>query len=146
METRAYTIGFFLSRASLAMRGHVNRLFREQGLGEVSMGFIGVLLSLYQADGQSLSELGEAVSLERSTMTGLIDRMERAGLVGREPDPADRRSQRVWLTDGGRKVRRSVASVLEESYRELTRGVADRELERLEELLGHIIDNSRRGP
>ncbi|MEE3918524.1 MarR family transcriptional regulator [Micromonospora sp. BRA006-A] len=37
-------------------------------------------------------------------MTGRLDRLERAGLVRRSPDPADRRALRVTLTDTGRRV------------------------------------------
>jgi len=142
METRSYLIGFFLSRASLAMKQHVNRLLKESGMSDVSMGFIGVLLALYRADGQTISELGEAVSLEKSTMTGLIDRMVRAGLVNREADPADRRVLRVWLTERGRQVQLGVAKVLSQSHQELTAGVADKEVERVERILARIIENS----
>jgi MarR family transcriptional regulator, organic hydroperoxide resistance regulator len=144
METRSYLIGFFLSRASLAMKQYVNRLLKTAGMEDVSMGFIGVLLSLYRADGQTISELGESVSLEKSTMTGLIDRMVRANLVGREADPADRRVLRVWLTDRGKAVQPGVGKVLGQAYTDLTSGMADKEVERVERILGHIIDNSSR--
>jgi MarR family transcriptional regulator, organic hydroperoxide resistance regulator len=106
------------------------------------MGFIGVLLALYRADGQTISELGETVSLEKSTMTGLIDRMVRAGLVNREADPADRRVLRVWLTERGKQVQTGIGKVLGQSYQDLTSGVADKEVEKVERILGHIIDNS----
>ena len=36
-----------------------------------------------------------------SLMTGLMDRMERDGLVGQRPDPADRRVLKIFLTDAG---------------------------------------------
>lgn len=137
-------IGFFLSRASLAMRLHVNRLLKESGMEDVSMGFIGVLLALYQADGQTITELGENVSLEKSTMTGLLDRMARSDLIRREPDDADRRVLRIWLTERGRKARAGVARVLSRSYDELTGGVGDKEIERLERILAHIIENAKR--
>jgi len=143
METKAYMIGFYLSRASLAMRQHVNRLLKEAGHGDVSMGYIGALLSLYRADGRTISELGEEVSLEKSTMTGLIDRMEKAGLVTREPDPADRRALRIWLTDKGRSIQVTVGKVLAQSYKDLTKGVSDKEVERMQKLLTHIINNSQ---
>lgn len=144
MEARSYLIGFFLSRASLAMKQHVNYLLKQSGMDDVSMGFIGVLLALYRADGQTISELGEAVSLEKSTMTGLIDRMVRAGLVNREADPADRRVLRVWLTDRGKQVQAGIGKVLGQAYQDLTQGVADKEVERVERILGHIIENSNR--
>ena len=136
-------IGFILSRASLAMRQYVNRSFRESGLTEVSMGFIGVLLSLYGQDGQTITELGEAVALEKSTMTGLLDRMVRAGLVTRETDSADRRALRIWLTERGRQVQPEIARVLEKSYRGLTRGIPPKNVEQIETLMAQFIENAR---
>ena len=114
-------------------------------MGEVSMGFIGALLSLYEADGQTLSELSEAVSLEKSTMTGLIDRMVKAGLVTRESDASDRRVLRVWLTPQGKEVQSGVDKVLAQAYKDLTRGMADKEIDKIEKTLAHLIDNARRG-
>jgi DNA-binding MarR family transcriptional regulator len=47
---------------------------------------------------QSPAELAEAAGVTRATMTGLIDTLERDGLVRREPDPVDRRMMSVHLT------------------------------------------------
>lgn len=44
------------------------------------------------------AELAEAAGVTRATMTGLIDTLERDGLVRREPDPDDRRMMSVRLT------------------------------------------------
>lgn len=44
------------------------------------------------------AELAEAAGVTRATMTGLIDTLERDGLVKREPDPKDRRMMSVRLT------------------------------------------------
>ena len=142
METKAYNLGFFLSRSSLAMRQHVNRLLKDSGLAEVSMGFVGVLLSLHRKDGQTISELGDQVSLEKSTMTGLIDRMMKAGLITREPDAKDRRVLRVWLTDRGRQVHDQLSRVLAQSYKDLTRGLSAREIALVQKALTHVIANS----
>ena len=54
--------------------------------------------ALWMGDGISVSELGERVSLDSSTLTGIIDRMERSGYVERRPNPDDRRSVLVFLT------------------------------------------------
>jgi DNA-binding MarR family transcriptional regulator len=48
--------------------------------------------------------LTAALMLTSGGMTGRLDRLERAGLVRRTPDPADRRGLRIVLTDAGRRV------------------------------------------
>ncbi len=49
------------------------------------------------------AELADAAGVTRATMTGLIDTLERDGLVKREPDPDDRRMMSVLLTAKGEK-------------------------------------------
>ena len=50
------------------------------------------------------AELAELSHVTRATMTGLIDTLERDGLVTREPDPSDRRMMAVNLTEKGRTL------------------------------------------
>ena len=79
----------------------------------ISQGRFGVLMLLWrsgqvQAAGgptgscitgpRTPAELAEAAGVTRATMTGLIDTLERDGLVRREPDPIDRRMMSVLLT------------------------------------------------
>ena len=139
-----YQMGFFLSRASWAMSRYLKSRLRQHDLGEVSVGFIGVLIALDQLDGQRLTELGQAVSLEKSTMTGLIDRMERARLVRRSQNPDDRRAYRVCLTDRGRTVASELGGVLEEAYQDLTGGMKPKEMEQVRRNLVQLIENSNR--
>ena len=62
-----------------------------------------VLTCLYFSPdhGMPLGELAEAQNLVPRTVTGLIDKLERDGLVSRVPDPADRRSVHAHLTKAG---------------------------------------------
>ena len=46
--------------------------------------------------------LAQQLGLDRTVMTYLLDDLQKAGLVERRPDPADRRARRVVLTDAGR--------------------------------------------
>ncbi|MCV0413847.1 MAG: MarR family transcriptional regulator [Brevundimonas sp.] len=55
--------------------------------------------------GTSLSDVGKAVGLGASALSGLIDRMEASDLVERRPDPMDRRAVRLHLTANGREGR-----------------------------------------
>jgi DNA-binding MarR family transcriptional regulator len=47
------------------------------------------------------AQIAESTGLDRTVLTYLIDDLEKAGLVTRTPDPNDRRSRRVTLTDTG---------------------------------------------
>jgi MarR family transcriptional regulator, organic hydroperoxide resistance regulator len=64
----------------------------------------GVLNSLYKTDGMSLKALADELSVNASTMTGIIDRMSAKELVERRPDPTDRRALAVFLLPKGREL------------------------------------------
>ena len=63
-----------------------------------------VFNALWMGDGISIGELGERVFLDSSTLTGVIDRMEKSGYVERRPNPDDRRSVLVFLTAKAREL------------------------------------------
>ena len=80
----------------------------DQGL---SLSWYDVLVQLSEApQGQlRLQVLAESVLLSRSGLTRMIDRMEREGLVRREPCPEDRRGFYALITDAGRDTLRRAA-------------------------------------
>ena len=63
-----------------------------------------LLKVLWEQDKQSGAELGERLLLDSATMTGLLDRLEQAGLVERKAHATDRRVNRVALTARGRDL------------------------------------------
>ena len=68
----------------------------------------GILFLLKRKDGQTMSELSSELSLDNSTLTGLVDRLERAGFVRRNAGTADRRASHVFITDrGGEEIERA---------------------------------------
>jgi len=114
---------------------------RLQAAHGLSLRWYDVLLHLYAAPdrGLAMRELGRAVVISKSGLTGLVDRMERAGLVARTPDPRDRRTIRVVLTPDG-------AAAYEAARVEHRRAVgdsflahlSDREAAAIEQTLGRI--------
>ena len=63
-----------------------------------------VFNALWMGDGITIGELGDRVSLDSSTLTGIIDRMEKSDYVERKPNPDDRRSVLVFLTERAREL------------------------------------------
>lgn len=63
-----------------------------------------VLAAAAQEVAANQGTLGQHLGIDRTVLTYLIDDLERAGLVERRPDPADRRSRRIVATDQGREV------------------------------------------
>lgn len=85
------------------------RLFRPRGLTASQFNVINLLAIREDGAGYSQRELADMLVVDRSNVTGLLDRMETAGWVRREDDPTDRRVYRVKLTPVGRKLWQKVA-------------------------------------
>lgn len=60
-----------------------------------------ILSILSEKDGRPFKELADVLACTRATVTGIVDTMEKKGLVERCPNPDDRRSLLVKLTDKG---------------------------------------------
>ena len=84
----------------------IGRDLAAAGLPDLS--WYDVLWALYSAPGRSLrvKELAAAVVLSATAMSRFVDRVEAAGYVRREPDPADRRALQVAITAEGAELLR----------------------------------------
>ena len=94
--------GFLVSRLARRMAMEMDRRMREHGL---TFAQAAVMSRLWRHDGLTQSELQEQVGVDASTLTGLLQRMTRQGLVRRRRDRADGRVLRVHLTPHGRALR-----------------------------------------
>jgi DNA-binding MarR family transcriptional regulator len=82
----------------------VNAVYAESGREHGVTPQQGQLLCVLMAQPYGMSELGAILGLAKSSLTGLVDRTERNGLVRREPDPQDTRAVRVALTPAGSRL------------------------------------------
>ena len=98
------------------------RLFRPHGLTAAQYNVLNVLAP--RATGLSQRELSDFLVVDRSNVTGLLDRMERAGWVRRADDPRDRRVYRVTLTAAGRNLWQRVEPRYHEVVGQITRGLS----------------------
>lgn len=99
---------FALYAAQLAMA----RLYREvlSDLGLTYPQYL-VLLVLWERDARRVSDIGARLYLDSATLTPLLKRLERGGLVTRARDADDERAVRIALTPAGRALRRHARAV-----------------------------------
>lgn len=99
---------FALYAASLAMTKVYKPLLEPLGLTYPQ--YL-VMLVLWEADGPSVSQLGDRLALDSGTLTPMLKRLEALGLVQRRRDVADERRVLVHLTPEGRALRSRAAAV-----------------------------------
>jgi MarR family transcriptional regulator, organic hydroperoxide resistance regulator len=100
------------------------------------------VLSALARGPMTIAALVEALGVKRSTLTNILDRLERRGLVSREINPYDRRSFVVRPTRGGERAAKKVASAFAAVDKKLVQATTAQErqafeavLTRLEEIL-----------
>ena len=133
---------YLMSRASLAITAMLRKELAAAGVESVRPAYLGALIGLWHEDCVKVVELGRRAGLEPSTMTGLVDRMERDGLVTREADPDDRRAQRVCLTDEGRHVREPVLEVVDRVLGRALDGISPEAMDGLKTVLRTVLANA----
>ncbi|MEW6034463.1 MAG: MarR family transcriptional regulator [Chloroflexota bacterium] len=99
-----------------------------------------VFSALWMEDGINFSDLASRVSIDVSTLTGIIDRMEREGFVERKPDPRDRRSIRLFLTQNAKETGPAILMLADDLDAVLRRPFSQEEMETFERVLRALAE------
>lgn len=100
-----------------------------------------MLFTLFHKDGQSQKELANKLKIQPATITVMLKRMEKAGLVERRQDKEDQRIWRVHITEEGRKICAEVNEILKDIDEEMFKNFADEEKILLRRLFMQMRDN-----
>lgn len=134
-------LGWLLSSAARLVQRRFSSKLAPYGITPPQWG---VLVSLWEQDGLSLSQLAARSFFDGPTMTGIVDRLEHAGLVERRRDSQDRRVINVYLTERGRQLCEVLPPLAEETNREAVVGLTPAEIEQFLRTLRHLIRNLSR--
>lgn len=135
---RAASLGYQVNLLARLMEGALRVRIRTHG---VAPGQFAQLLALYERDGISQAELCRAVHIDQSTMALTLRRMERDGLVTREPSEQDRRRVEIRLTDRTRALERVLVGSAEETNSVATAGISERDLAVTRRVIARMIQN-----
>jgi DNA-binding MarR family transcriptional regulator len=113
----------------------------KHGLSE---GRLGVLFRLLRCGPTPLGDLASDLDSTPRNITGLVDHLERDGLVERVPDLDDRRSVRANLTDAGRIRIESIWKEGLEHQHEIAGGMSKEDLAQLRHLCLQLVENARK--
>lgn len=130
---------YLISRTTLAATTALRQALAATGAAQIRPSYLGVLIVLWQEDGLQSAALGRRAGLEPSSMTGILDRMERDRLIERVADPEDRRAQRIFLTESGREYEAPVGCAVSRMLEKLTGDVSARDLETTKTTLGKLL-------
>ncbi len=132
-----------LAQLSFAVQGAIGRVAELHDLSLVQLRLLGILRDREPG----MLALATFLNLDKSSVTGLVDRAERRGLVRRTTTPEDRRTVRVALTEEGRHLTQKLARQVERELSLLVEGLSEGDRRRLLAIAGRIVaaDGQRRG-
>jgi DNA-binding MarR family transcriptional regulator len=137
------SINFLLGIVCRAQRGKMSEALTAIGLFAGQEMF---LWQLWRQDGLTQSQLVERMCVQPPTVSKMLDRLERAGLVERRPDTEDSRHLRVYLTEQGHRSQRAVRDIWTKLEQQITEGLSVEERIVLRRLLLHVHENLTRDP
>ena len=103
----------------------VHALALRLGKLDLSPSEINALANLADGHSRTVSALGAAVGTRPATLTGILDRLERRGLITRGTKPRDRRAVLIELTPAGRRSARTIAAAIGDLERRALRALPD---------------------
>ena len=121
------------------LRIYLKKALTVRGI-HVTVPQTGILFLLRGKDGQSMTEFSQALSIDNSTITGLIDRLEKTGFVRRDASSADRRMFRVYVTPRGVEESKRAKVVINEVNEEIKSGFSKNEIEIFKRVLNSFSE------
>ncbi|MEU3501539.1 MarR family transcriptional regulator [Streptomyces hundungensis] len=140
LETLPMAVFGRIYRIARAMGDRMEKEYARFGIGRGEFDVIATLRRSGEPYTLSPRQLSATLMLTTGGMTGRLDKLERAGLLARSPDPTDRRGLRVTLTERGlRLVDESAAAGLAVQAEVLRAGLTEPESAQLSTLLRKLL-------
>lgn len=129
------SVGYLLAKAY--QRGWA--LFKEElDAYDITPPQFGLLGFLWQQDGLTQVELSDKCQVDRTTIGGLIDRLEKLGMVERQPHPQDRRAYLIRLTAKGKKLEQPLTKKAQRATDRFTSGLKQEDIGDLVRILATL--------
>ena len=120
-----------------------NKILRDNNMEDLEGARGRVIFSLWGHNGVPIKILSEKTSLDKSTLTGILNRLERDGYIYKRPDEADKRSTRIYLTGKDQEFLHYIDKVSDEMNRIFYQGFSDEEILQFDHMLERILANCK---
>lgn len=124
--------------AQQKLQTSINNTLIAKGI-KITLGQAGLLFLLQQNDGRTMTELSKALAVKNASLTGLIDRLEKAAFVRRKASKNDRRSIRIYITPKGTEECDKAKPVIKSVNEEIKSGFSRGEIDVFKRILNSIF-------
>lgn len=144
MKTSNYnleeSLGYLIGRAGRAMANRLNQNFEKAGF-DVTCEQWAVLMNLWHKNGQSQKDLAGVTCKDKTSITRLIDGIEKRNLVVRIPDKKDGRQKLIYLTNKGKEFQQKLLQLVKKTLGEAQGSINIQDLETCKSVLKQVVRN-----
>lgn len=130
---------YLMSTAQHLLKNYMIVVFKRDGV-KITPSHSTILFSLLKNNPQSMNDLGKILHIENSTVTGLIDRMEKGGFVERTSDPTDRRKWNISITENGVREIKKAGKTIKRINEIIKDGHSKEDIEAFKRVLNSFFD------
>lgn len=136
-----YNGGYLIGQINKLINRRINELLKEANVNEFN-GAQGTIIFVLTEEGpMPIKDIGKATGLAKTSLTSMLDRMEKQGLIKKRENENDRRSTIIDLTERSRGYKEVIEKVSQEVNREFYKKIKAKDIERFEATLQKVLDN-----
>jgi DNA-binding MarR family transcriptional regulator len=129
------TIDYFVKIVWQTMANRYNQLVAEFGITQ-SIGYL--LINIDEKEGTTVSQAAALLGLKSTSLSRMLNQLEKSGLIYRESNQGDKRSVKIYLTDLGKEKRHLARGVVRQFNNYLNKHISENDKEYLAQLLKKI--------
>ena len=133
--------GFLISKIKQISGRIFDKKLKRYGIGDLNTAQGRIIFSLWQHDNMPITELARQTALGKTTLTSMLDRLERSGYIVRKVDAKDKRKTLVALTEKSKSLEVRHEAVSKEMTSLFYDGLSEKQIDEFENMLKHILSN-----
>lgn len=142
---RIAKIGSLLKKIYRNYSNDLLNSLQQKGFIDLRPSFLEILTNICEMEAASIKEIGHACGLKKQTMTSHLNELERRGYIVRKKGEADKREQRVMLTEYGEKFKINLLEVIADLEAEYLKSIGELELDRAVLMLEKLHERMKVG-
>ena len=133
-------IGMLMSQVDRLCTKHFSQNAQNAGIN-ISQDQWLVLGPVWKVEGIAQKDIAEYCGKDKTSVTKIIDTLEKRNLMVRVPDQIDQRIKRVFLSNKGKEMMKSVMPIITQTRNEVSKGITDKEIDLFKTVLIKIYKN-----
>ncbi len=133
--------GFLIAKVHQASGRIFSKILKDSGIEEINPAQGRILFVLWSKDEIPITELARRTMLSKSTLTSMLDRLEKAGYLTRIRSKKDRRTILIKRTEKDKRLESKYMQVSEEMTKLFYKGFTQAEIDKFEKILERVLSN-----